>query len=65
MESPFKDIDYERENEISKCSYNRGYVQGYQDASLKLAAYLCSLSEEKLIEWYKSYKAMIATNDSK
>ena len=32
MESPFLNIDYERENDISRNSYNKGFIDGYNKA---------------------------------
>lgn len=57
MESPFKDIDYERDNAISNDYYNRGYADGFHAGSIQLSAFLCSLPKEKLIEWYIQNKA--------
>ena len=59
MESPFRDIDYERENQISKEFYNRGYMQGNQEGAVNLTKYLCGLSEEELIKWQKTNIALL------
>ena len=60
MESPFLNIDYERENKISLDSYNNGYSKGTIDGTMKLTLYLCSLTDEQLLKWKKDN---MPTND--
>lgn len=54
----FDGIDVERENEISREYYNRGYYDGWIKETEKLTHYLCSLSDIELIQWKRNCIAM-------
>ena len=51
MESSYHDeIDYERENEIFKRGYDKGYFDGLMENS-SFIPYLCNLTDEELLSW--------------
>ncbi len=47
------DIDIERENQISREFYRKGYFDGSNKATSDMVNYLINLPDEKLIEWKK------------
>ena len=51
MESPFNDIDYERENNISYTYYMKGYRKGLEDGGQNLVKFFCNLSNEEILNW--------------
>ena len=58
MESPFKEINYERENSIFHKSYAEGYNKGLQDGALNIMRYFCKLSNEEIlnhIDYYRDF----------
>lgn len=56
MENPFFDIDYERENNISRTYYMQGYQKGLQDGGQNLVKFFCNLSNEKILTWIDFYR---------
>ena len=56
MEDPFLDIDYERENNISRAYYIKGYKKGLQDGGQNLAKFFCELSNEEILKWIDFYR---------
>ena len=56
MESPFFDIDYERENNISHTYYMKGYQKGLEDGGQNLIKFFCNLSNEEILNWIDFYR---------
>ena len=56
MESPFLNIDYERENNISHEYYMKGYQKGLEDGGRNLVKFFCELSNEEILTWIDFYR---------
>ena len=57
MESPYYEMthDIQTENEISKTSYQTGYLKGYQDGHTNLLKLLTRKTDEELLKWKHDY----------
>ena len=63
MENPFNDIDYERENNISRTYYMKGYQKGLEDGERNLVKFFCQLSNEEILNWIDFYRDFYKKED--
>ena len=63
MESPFNDIDYERENNISRTYYMKGYQKGLEEGGRNLVKFFCQLSNEEILNWIDVYRDFYKKED--
>lgn len=63
MESPFNDIDYERENNISRTYYMKGYQKGLEEGGRNLVKFFCQLSNEEILNWIDFYRDFYKKED--
>ena len=63
MESPFNDIDYERENNISRTYYMKGFQKGLEEGGRNLVKFFCQLSNEEILNWIDFYRDFYKKED--
>ena len=63
MGSPFNDIDYERENNISRTYYMKGYQKGLEEGGRNLVKFFCQLSNEEILNWIDFYRDFYKKED--